>query len=149
MTKQVLLIDDDRNSVAYLSAVLNNHGYDAVQAYDGNEGLRKVAEADPDLIVLDVMMPDKSGLLVCSELKGNAQYKHIPILMLTGVREVLEELESGEDGSSDQLQDSLLKALKKKLRELHEEGLVTPDMFVDKPLEPDVFIAKVEQLIGS
>jgi CheY-like chemotaxis protein len=149
VTKKVLLIDDDQDSVTYLSAVLSNHGYDAAQAYDGNEGLRKAEEDEPDLIVLDVMMPDKSGLLVCSELKRSERYRHIPILMLTGVRKVLEELENKEDEGSDAIHDTLLRALQKKIRELREEGLVTPDMFLDKPLEPDVFIAKVEQLIGG
>ena len=149
MTKKVLLIDDDRDSVKYLAAILSNHGYDSDYAYDGSEGLRKVKQVHPDLIVLDVMMPKKSGLLLCRELKRDEQHKHIPILMLTGVGAVLEEMESHEAESPEEPRDVLLEGLKKKVRELRQEGLVTPEMFLDKPVEPDVFIAKIRRLIGG
>ena len=149
MTKKVLLIDDDRDSVKYLAAILSNYGYDSDHAYDGSEGLRKVKQVHPDLIVLDVMMPEKSGLLLCRELKTDEQLKHIPILMLTGVSAVLEEIESHEAESSGEPRDVLLEGLKKKVRELRREGLITPEMFVDKPVDPDVFITKIRQLIGG
>ena len=131
MTKKVLLIDDDRDSVKYLAAILSNHGYDSDHAYDGSEGLRKVKQVHPDLIVLDVMMPKKSGLLLCRELKTDERYKHIPILMLTGVSAILEEIESHEAESSEEPRDVLLEGLKKKVRALRQEGLITPEMFVD------------------
>ncbi len=62
MAKQVLIIDDDQNTVKYLSVVLSENGYDPVSACDGNEGLQKIKQAKPDLIVLDVMMPKKIGV---------------------------------------------------------------------------------------
>lgn len=149
MTKKILLVDDDRDSVAYLATVLNNHGYESESAHDGNEGLRKVKQVAPDLIILDVMMPEKSGLLLCSELKRDEQYKHIPILMLTGVSKILADMESPDGAATDRPADTLLEALKKKIRQLRQEGLVTPEMFVDKPVDPDVLVAKVRQLIGA
>jgi CheY-like chemotaxis protein len=148
MAKRILLVDDDRDSVKYLAAVLGNRGYETEHAYDGNEGLRKVQQINPDLIVLDVMMPEKSGLLLCSELKKDERYKHIPILMLTGVSKILEGLECPDYGAESP-HNALLEALKKKIRELRQEGLVTPEMFVDKPVEPDAFVTKVRQLIGD
>jgi len=149
MAKRILLVDDDRDSVKYLAAVLHNHGYESDHAYDGSEGLRKVKQVNPDLIVLDVMMPEKSGLLLCSELKRDEKYKHIPILMLTGVSKILQEMECPDGETADGPGDILLEALKKKIGELRQEGLVTPEMFVDKPVEPDALITKIRQLIGD
>ena len=149
MVKQVLVVDDDRNTVKYLSAVLNEHGYEPVPAYDGHEGLRKVEQAKPELIVLDVMMPKKSGLVLFKQLKRDERYKDIPILMLTGISGMIEELESRKDDTSEKPYDILREALKRTIQGLREEGLVKPEMFVDKPIEPDVFIAGVRELIGG
>ena len=149
MAKQVLVIDDDQNTVKYLSVVLSEHGYDPVPAYDGREGLEKIEQAMPDLMVLDVMMPKKSGFALFKQLKKDSQYKDIPILMLTGVSGVLEEMESHKQETFEKPYDSLRDALKKTIQQMRQEGLVRPEMFVDKPVDPDSFIAKVQQLIGS
>ena len=149
MAKQVLIVDDDTNTVKYLSAVLSDHGYDPVAAHDGNEGMQKVKQAKPDLIVLDVMMPKKTGFVLFKQLKQDDQYKDIPVLMLTAVSGVLEELEDRKEETFERPYDSLREALKKKIQEMREEGLVRPEMFVDKPVDPDSFIAMVRQLIGS
>ena len=149
MAKQVLIVDDDRNAVKFLSAVLEEHGYDPVPAYDGNEGLRKVEQAKPGLIVLDVMMPKKSGFVLFKQLKRDERYKDIPILMLTGVSGMIEELENRGDESSEKPYDSLREALKRTIQDLRGEGLVRPEMFVDKPIDPDSFVVKVRELIGS
>jgi two-component system alkaline phosphatase synthesis response regulator PhoP len=149
MAKQVLIVDDDMNTVKYLSAVLSDHGYDPVAAHDGDEGLKKVKEGPPDLIVLDVMMPKKTGFVLFKQLKQDERYKEIPILMLTAVSGVLEELEDHKQETFERPYDSLREALKKKIQEMREEGLVRPEMFVDKPVEADSFVAKVRELIGS
>jgi CheY-like chemotaxis protein len=149
MAKQVLLVDDDRNTVKYLSEVLRDHGYDPVPARDGSEGLEKVKQAKPDLIVLDVMMPKKTGFVLFKQLKQDERYKEIPILMLTAVSGVLEELEEHKEETFERPYDSLREALKTKIREMREEGLVRPEMFVDKPVDADSFVARVRQLIGS
>ena len=149
MAKQVLIIDDDQNTVKYLSVVLSEHGYDPAAAYDGSEGLQKVKQAKPDLIVLDVMMPKKTGFVLFKQLKKDEQYQDIPVLMLTGVSGALEEMESHKDETFEKPYDSLREALKKQIRELREEGLVRPEMFVDKPVDPDSFITKIQELIGS
>ena len=149
MAKQVLVVDDDRNAVKFLSAVLDEHGYEPVPAYDGNEGLQRVEQARPDLIVLDVMMPKKSGFVLFKQLKRHERHKDIPVLMLTGVSGMIEELESSKDDASEKPFDSLREALKRTIKDLREEGLVKPEMFVDKPIDPDSFITKVQELIGS
>jgi len=149
MTKQVLVVDDDPNTVKYLSVMLREHGYDPVAACDGSDGLEKIKQAPPELIVLDVMMPKKSGFVLLAQLKKDERYRDIPILMLTGVSGVLDEMERNKDEPSEKPFDGLREALRKKIREMRAEGLVRPEMFVDKPVEPDSFIAKVRELVGS
>jgi CheY-like chemotaxis protein len=149
MAKQVLVVDDDKNTVKYLSAVLSDHGYDPVPASNGSEALDKVKQAKPDLIVLDVMMPRKTGFVLFEQLRKDDRYKEIPILMLTGVSGVLDKLDDHMEEIFEKSYDSLREALRKKIREMREEGLVRPEMFVDKPVDPDSFLAKVRQLIGS
>jgi len=149
MARRVLVVDDDPNTVRYLSVLLEEHGYDAVTACDGKEGLEKLKEARPDLIVLDVMMPKKTGLTLFKQLKRDEQYKDIPILMATGVAGIIEELEDHKDETFEQPFDSLRETLKKVIQEMRKDGLVKPDMFLDKPVDPDAFVTKVKELIGS
>jgi two-component system alkaline phosphatase synthesis response regulator PhoP len=149
MAKQVLIVDDDHDAVKFLSAVLSDHGYDPLAAHDGTEGLDKVEQAKPDLIVLDVMMPKKTGFVLFNQLKQDERFKEIPILMLTGVADVLQELEDHKEETFERPYDSLRESLKTKIREMRKEGLVRPEMFVDKPVDPESFIARVRELIGS
>jgi CheY-like chemotaxis protein len=149
MTKQVLVVDDDPNTVKYLSVMLSEQGYDPVPAYDGSDALEKITLAVPDLIILDVMMPKKSGFVLFAQLKKDQRYRDIPVLMLTGVSGVLEEMESNKDQPSEKPYDSLREALRRKIREMRLQGLVRPEMFVDKPVDPDSFLAKVRQLVEA
>ena len=149
MAKQIMVIDDDENIRRFISLLLSENGYDPVTACDGSEGLQMIQQAKPDLIVLDVMMPKKTGLTLFKQLKRDEQYKDIPILMLTGVTGVLEEMETHKDETFEHPFDSLREALKKSIRELREEGLVKPEMFVDKPVDPESFVEKVRQLIEN
>jgi len=149
MTKQVLIVDDDRNLVEYLSVALSEHGYEPVLAYDGNEGLQKARQSRPDLIVLDVMMPKRSGFVVFKELKRDKQFKDIPVLMLTGVSGVVEEAGTHSDESFEKPYEPLRETLMKQIQQLRDEGLVKPDVFLDKPVDPEIFIVKVRELIGD
>ena len=149
MTKRVLVVDDDQNTVTYLSVVLSENGYDPIPAYDGSEGLQKIKEAEPDLIILDVMMPKKSGLVLFKQLKRDEQFKDIPILMLTGVSGIIEEMEDHKDETFEKPYDNLREALKKAIRGMREDGLIKPEMFVDKPVDAEAFVVRVRQLIGS
>jgi len=149
MAKRVLVVDDEPNTVKYVSVLLSEHGYDAVTACDGSDALEKIKEAKPDLIVLDVMMPKKSGLTLFKQLKKDDQHKDIPILMLTGVAGVIEEMDSHKDETLEQPYDSLRETLKKAIQAMREHGQIKPEMFIDKPVDPEPFVAKVRELIGS
>ena len=149
MGKKVLIVDDDKNSVKFLSVLLSDNGCEPIVAYDGREGLQKIEENGIDLIVLDVMMPKKTGFVLFKELKRKDEYKDIPILMLTGVAASLTELDAQKEDTAERPFDSLRESLRKAIQEMRESGDVRPEMFVDKPVDPDAFIKKVKQLLGD
>jgi DNA-binding response OmpR family regulator len=150
MSKRVLVVDDDENTVRFLSVALSENGYEPIQAYDGEQGLKKVQESKPDLILLDVMMPKKTGFVLFKQLRRHEEYKDIPVIMLTGVAEVLEEDEGQASGDTfERPFDSLRESLRKAITKMREEGLVRPEKFVDKPIDPDELIVVVRELIGE
>ena len=150
MAKKVLIIDDDINAVKFLTVVLEENGYDVGSAHDGAEGFEILKNESPDLLVLDVMMPKKSGFTLFKQLRKEDRWKDLPVLMLTGVAGVLEELDEESEESDDlRPMDSLREALRKKIKAMRDEGLIKPDMFLDKPVDPDLFIERVQGLIGS
>lgn len=83
--KRVLLVDDEPDLISLLKKRFKKEGFDTEVAYDGIEAMEKIEANPPDAIVLDVMMPEKDGYQVCSELKKNVKYEDIPVLMLTAV----------------------------------------------------------------
>ncbi|MBI2906077.1 MAG: response regulator [Chloroflexi bacterium] len=89
---KVLLIDDDADFVELATMVLSNHPYDICAAYSGDEGLQKAASEKPDVIVLDVVMPLKDGFTVCQQLKSDPDTANIPVIMLTGFRHMVSEV---------------------------------------------------------
>ncbi|MCF8077613.1 MAG: response regulator [Desulfotignum sp.] len=86
MGKQtVLIVDDEPDFVTMLKQDLQSEGYAVEVAYNGVEAIQKVKQSPPDVIVLDIMMPEKDGFEVCSELKNDDRYADIPIILLTAV----------------------------------------------------------------
>jgi DNA-binding response OmpR family regulator len=148
MSKKVMIIDDDENTVKFLSVVLSENGYEPVAAYDGREGLEKLKVTPVDLIVLDVMMPKKTGFVLFKQLKKDDQLKDIPVLMLTGVAASLADMDSEADDTFARPFDSLREALRKNIQQMREDGEVRPEMFIDKPVDPDSFIERISELIG-
>ena len=149
MPKRVLVVDDDENTRRFLSVALEANGYQAMTAEDGDDGYNKVQEEKPDLILLDVMMPKKTGFSLFKQLRRKEEFKDIPVIMLTAVAEVLEEDENQAEGETferpfDSLRDSLRKAIVK----MRDEGLVKPEVFIDKPIDPEQLIEEVKSLIG-
>jgi DNA-binding response OmpR family regulator len=149
MRKKVMVIDDDKNAVKFLSVLLSENGYEPITAHDGAEGLQKIEEHGADLIVLDVMMPKKTGFVLFKQLKMRDEYKDIPILMITAVAASLTELDAEKEDTFERPYDSLREKLRTAIQEMRETGDVRPDMFVDKPVDPDAFIERVKGLIGD
>lgn len=100
MGKKVLIVDDEPNIVISLEFLMKREGFEVSIARDGEEALRKVEESLPDLILLDVMMPKKSGYEVCQQLRATPAHAGIKIIMLTAKgrdTEVAKGLDLGAD----------------------------------------------------
>jgi len=124
---RILIIDDDPDITEAMTVVLENKGYEVCSAQDSTEGMERLKEARPDLIVLDVMMrTSQEGFDLSRELKHNPDYREIPILMLTAVKQ-----KTGLDFKTEAGDDAWLPV----------EG------FLDKPVKPDVLLEKVEGLL--
>ncbi|OGH59151.1 MAG: hypothetical protein A3G34_02380 [Candidatus Lindowbacteria bacterium RIFCSPLOWO2_12_FULL_62_27] len=89
---RVLVIDDDKDTMRILEAKLTDAGYQVLQAADGREGLEKAKLTKPDLILLDVMMPEIDGLSLLRQLKFDAQTDKIPVVIMTAKGEKMEKL---------------------------------------------------------
>ena len=83
MAQKILIVDDERHIVRLVQVNLERAGYETIAAYDGLECLEKVEEEEPDMIILDVMMPRKNGFDTLKELQINDETKDIPVIMLT------------------------------------------------------------------
>ena len=89
--KKILVVDDDAMVIKLLENILKNQGFEVVVAHDGIDAMVQVKNTKPDLIVLDVMMPELNGYEVCSHLKFDPQFKGIPIIILTSRDQELDE----------------------------------------------------------
>ncbi|MBU1207482.1 MAG: response regulator [Proteobacteria bacterium] len=85
--KKILIVDDEQDILTYLSTLLEDNGYNTVLAKNGEEALKQMEAALPDLITLDISMPGKSGVKFYRDMKAEDRWKHIPIIIITGVSE--------------------------------------------------------------
>lgn len=85
MGKKIMIVDDDPNIVTYLKEVFEDEGYETCTASDGSEALKVVENEKPDLITLDLEMPDEWGPKFFRNLTKNDQYKHIPVIVISGL----------------------------------------------------------------
>jgi two-component system, OmpR family, alkaline phosphatase synthesis response regulator PhoP len=97
----VLIVDDNPQNVELLQAFLESLPVRIVTAVDGIDALEKVAQNNPDLILLDVMMPRMSGFQVCKRLKSDPKTKDIQILMVTALNELGDIEQASECGTDD------------------------------------------------
>ena len=101
MMKKILIVDDEADIIEILQFVLESNGYECITAFDGEEGLKLAREANPDLIILDVMMPKMNGYKISRLLKYDAKYKNIPILMLTARSQDTDKALGEETGADE------------------------------------------------
>ena len=85
--KKILIVDDEEDIRLYLSTLLGDRGYETVLAKDGEEAWKQVEANSPDLITLDISMPEKSGIKFYREMKADERWKKIPVIIVTGVSE--------------------------------------------------------------
>ena len=101
MAKKILVVEDEPELVKALEVRLKSQDYEVITALDGEEGLRKARKENPDLIILDIMIPKMDGYKVSRMLKFDESYKHIPIIMLTAKSE-REDKALGEETGADE-----------------------------------------------
>lgn len=98
--KKILIIDDDPSDILWLKRIINSH-YLIIEALDGQHAVETAVNEQPDLVLLDVMMPKISGYTVCAHLKDNPDTKNIPVVMVTGLGDEINKKigeEMGADG---------------------------------------------------
>lgn len=117
--RKVLIADDEPDIVEILKYNLEKEGYEVITAKDGDEALHKAKLTSPELIVLDMMMPKKSGMEVCELLRAQSQFKETLIMFLTALSDETTQLKSFDTGADD---------------------------YVSKPVSTSVFVSKVNAL---
>ncbi|MBW2107835.1 MAG: response regulator [Deltaproteobacteria bacterium] len=141
MSKRVLIVDDEPDIVTFLSAVLEENGYTSTSAKDGVEGLEALRREKPDLVLLDLMMPKKSGIAMFQELRKDPELSHIPVVVVTGVSEV-----TGVDFRNFMYKQPL-KDEKKFAETTGLTKYTIPDGYVEKPIDPDELIKAVKKAL--
>jgi DNA-binding response OmpR family regulator len=99
----VLLVDDTLENLDVLDELLSEQGYEVRRAINGPMALRAVAADPPDLILLDIMMPEMDGYQVCTEIKKNATTWDIPIIFISALDDVFDKVKAFQVGGSDYL----------------------------------------------
>ena len=122
--KTVLVVDDEPDARDYLTTVLEDNGFATVIAKDGTEAIARLEEAVPDLVSLDITMPEKSGVSVYRKLREDDQLKSVPVIIITGV--------------SDEFQKFIST----------RRQVPPPDGYISKPVDADAFMKMVGDLIG-
>ena len=101
LKKKILVVDDEHEIVALIKGRLEASGYSVIVAYDGEEGIKKVNEDRPDLILLDIVMPNKDGLTMFKQLKNDDSTRRIPVLLLTARGETSSIIEAERFGVTE------------------------------------------------
>ena len=124
MQKTILIVDDEQDLLVFFSTLLEDNGYRAITASDGVEAMDRVRKENPDLVTLDINMPNQTGVKVYRELKETEELKKIPVVIVTGV-------------------DSEFKRFISTRRQVPP-----PEGYLEKPLKPEDLLAMVKRLIG-
>lgn len=126
---KILVVDDELDMRVYISTVLETSGYKAFVTKNGKEGVSKALEIEPDLIVLDVMMPGEGGVLMYRALKTDPNLKKIPVVMLSAVKK--------------NVFFHYLKMLNLKM----EDKVLEPEAYLEKPPDHEELLKIIEKLI--
>jgi len=127
MGKRILVIDDEPDMVTLYTTVLEENGYSVTGVNSAQEGLQLLQGSRPDLILLDLVMPEKTGINLFRDLKKDEHYKDIPIVLITGIKDVM-----GGDHKK------------------FFEGLRTrvPAAYLEKPVDPKTLVKTVSNILG-
>lgn len=138
--KTVLIVDDDPDIRASLSALLEANDFAAITAGNGEEALVKARKKAPDIVLLDLLMPEKSGIRFLNEAKRDPQLKDIPVVIVSGARKV-----TGVD-MKYYMEKSKLREKKKMV--FGDDVDIDAQGFIEKPFDPLELIDMVKKLTG-
>jgi DNA-binding response OmpR family regulator len=122
-SKKILIIDDEEDVVTYLSAFFLDNGFKIITAINGKEGFEKAKSENPDIITLDISMPEESGVKALRDLQHNESTKNTPIIIVTGV-------------STD------MKRFIETRKQVHP-----PEGYFEKPIDREALLKKIKELL--
>ena len=123
--KTILVVDDEEDISDYISTVLEDNGFDTLVASDGQQALESIKKVKPDLITLDVSMPERSGVRFYRDVKESEEYKNIPVIIISGVDASFEKFISTR------------------------RQVPPPDGYIRKPIDKAELVEVVRKLTGS
>jgi len=125
MNKKILIVEDEKDPKRYLELLLNENGYETSTASNGEEAALKVSEFNPDLITLDVIMPEQSGVKFYRDLKKKPEFSDLPVIIITGIS---------------------------RYKDLFKRDFATmpkPFAFLEKPIESELLLGAVKEALGE
>jgi twitching motility two-component system response regulator PilH len=128
--KKVLLVDDEVDVRKFVSKLVERAGYEVIEAKNGMEGMGRVREDKPGLIILDVLMPKQSGIRMYRELKTTESLKDIPVIMLSAIAP-----------------KSFFRS-QEVLAEFAGQPVPEPEAYIEKPEEPEELIELMKKILG-
>jgi len=131
MSKKILVVDDEPDVITFLRTLLRKNGYDVCEACDGVEGMKKVIEERPDLVCLDLLMPEKTGIKMYREMRKDDRLKKVPVIMVTGIASVDPWDFKGFKGF------------------IQERSIPRPEGYIEKPIDKEQFLNAVREVIGK
>ena len=126
MKKKILIVDDEPEQIDFASTILEDNGYITISASNGIEGMKLVRTEIPDLILLDIMMPEKGGIGMYQELRNDPDTRNIPVVIVTGVAR-------GRDFDDQMVRQSL--------------DIPPPDGYIEKPMNPEAVLKLLNGLL--
>ncbi len=130
MAKKVLIVDDDVDVRTFVSSVVEDIGYKPELAKDGEEGIGKVKDEKPALIILDILMPKESGIKMYRALKTDSQFSDIPVIVHSGIAK-----------------RTFLRS-QKALDEFGDQAVPEPEAYLEKPVEPEELGAMIKKFLA-
>ncbi|AGB40791.1 response regulator with CheY-like receiver domain and winged-helix DNA-binding domain [Halobacteroides halobius DSM 5150] len=101
MAEKILVVDDEENIVQLINFNLKQEGYEVIPAYDGQQALEKIKKKNPDLMVLDLMLPKVDGFDICRQVREDKDIKNLPIIILSAKEEEVDKILGLELGADD------------------------------------------------
>jgi len=125
MAKKILVVDDEPDVVTYLCTVLKDAGYETLEASNGGQAMETVLSQNPDLITLDITMPEMTGVKTYRRLKEDTNLKKIPVVIVTGVAHDFKRFISTR------------------------EQVPPPEGYLEKPVKPEELLNEVKRLLAG